>query len=421
MGRTVTLVVFLILSQIAYAQQSGKLWLSAMESYNYQQAIELISHEIVQVQDTSQIRSLLLQKAVCEKNLYKFSDAITTLTDALSIVGDDPAVFASLADCHRLNGNNNIAMIFYTLATETAPDNLYYKIQKAMLQYRMDDLQGCILEGKKILGKDSTYSIVTMMGDCFNKLQATDSALVYYNWAYDKNPGDYRVLEKLSGIYLGQKDFARVARMTSDFLKSDSTNVTITPILGVALHGMSKYDESCKVFGKALELGCDKLSGYYYMGLNKMMLEDYLSAYDWFRKAALLDTADVNLVYYMGYCRSKTLHGKVADSLFNKVEQMLQPDPAMMFKLNISRAEMYVQYELYGKGADHFIKAEQYASLTPAQIAKAGYAYRLAKDYKNALKFYKRYLSVGKEGSVTWKFVQSELAFIKEEQFMAGE
>jgi tetratricopeptide (TPR) repeat protein len=209
--------------------------------------------------------------------------------------------------------------------------------------------------------------------------------------------------------------------MTSAYLKVDSANVTIAPILGVALHGQARYDESSKVFKWALRQGADKLSGYYYLGLNDMMKEDWLTAYGWFRRASRLDSTDVNLVYYMGYCCTKAMYEYEADSLLNRAEQMLQPDSAMMFKINLTRAEMYTQDGQYSKGVKYYVKAESYGELMPAQIAKVGYAYRLAKNYRKALEYYNRYLTVGKEGSTTWKFVQAEMEFIREEEFMAGE
>ena len=421
MRRVVLLLVFVRLCFAAQAQESGKSWRTAVENYNYQEAVELLDLEILQQQDSAELRSLLLQKASCQKNLYKFSDAIETLTDVIRISGEDPVAFASLAECHRLNGNNIAAMIFYSLAVEKVPENTYFRIQKAMLHYRMEDYSACLGEGREIIAKDSICSIITLMGDCFNKLQVADSALWYYGWAYGRNPADYRTLEKLSGIYLGRKDFDRVAKMTSAYLKVDSANVTIAPILGVALHGLGEYDESSEVFKWALELGCDKLSGYYYLGLNSMMKDDCFYAYDWFKKAAELDTADVNLVYYMGYCRAKTLHVPTAEKLFGKVEQMLEPDPAMLFKVNLSRAEMYMQKQMYSDAVRCYLKAESYAPFAPVQIARLGYAYRMAKDYRKAVEYYEKYLAQGKEGSTTWEFVQAELEFIREEQFMSGE
>ena len=62
--------------------------------------------------------------------------------------------------------------------------------------------------------------------------------------------------------------------------------------------------------------------------------------------------------------------------------------------------------------------AEKYGQLNSVQLATVGYAYRLKKDYQNAIKYYEEYYRVGKQDSANWKFVEAEMAFIKEELFM---
>ena len=80
-----------------------------------------------------------------------------------------------------------------------------------------------------------------------------------------------------------------------------------------------------------------------------------------------------------------------------------------------------MQRQMYARAVECYRKAESYGEFVPAQVARMGYAYRLAKDYRKALEYYERYLSRWNEASASWKFVQEELEFIKEEKFMAGE
>ena len=95
MRRVVLLLVFVRLCFVAQAQEVEKSWRTAVENYNYQEAVELLDLEILQQQDSAKLRSLLLQKASCQKSLYKFPEAIETLTDAIRISGEDPVAFAS--------------------------------------------------------------------------------------------------------------------------------------------------------------------------------------------------------------------------------------------------------------------------------------------------------------------------------------
>ena len=431
---TALLAVFvcIVCNNGIYAQEGSRNWKRAMESYNYVQAITALDMQIdslvsmsasiadsVELQlHNNAIKELYLQKASCQKSIYKFSDAIESISQAIALAGEDPAAFVSLADCHRLNGNDNAAMIFYALAVQLDPQNIFFKIQKANHQYKMEDFEGCISEGKRIIAQDSIPAILGLIGNSFNKLKQSDSALYYYGKVYPKNPTDYRTLEKISNIFLGLKMYDTVTIMAQNYLEQDPDNIVINPIFGVALHGAKRYKRSFEVFEKSLEMGCDKLSGYYYLGLNKLMLRDLYDAYKWFNMAFELDSTDVNLVYNMAICRYQTGRVKEASALFDKAEQMLQPDPTMMHKISISRAELFFTNESFKKAVQYYLEAENYEPLHPAQIVKLGFAYRMLKDYKNALKCYERYFKVGKEGSSSWQFAQDEVAFIKEEEFM---
>lgn len=416
-----------------YAQNDSDGWKRAMENYDFTGAISILDRQIdslekiyCAIQDSTalqkcsgQIKDRYMQKATCQKSLYKFSGAIESISAAIAIAGEDPAAFSSLADCHRLNGNDNAAMVFYSIATQLAPENIFFKIQKAALQYKMADYAGCIDEGRRIIAIDSIPAVLVQMGNSFNKLHQSDSALYYYSKVYPKNPADYRTLEKISGIYLGRKMYDTVIVMATSYLANDSANVVINPILGLALHGKKRYEESFSVFERSLELGCDRLSGYYYQGLNKLMMEEYKDAHMWFEKAHALDPEDVNLVYYMGYSSSYVPRRKnYADSLFYSAGLMLQPDSAMVHKINVSRGDLHFGYEDYRSAIKYYLDAEKYAPLAPVQLVKLGFAYRILKDYTNALNCYNRYFQVGRDGTASWYFAEKEVAFIKEEEFM---
>lgn len=421
-------------------------WREAMGKYDFSSAVRLLDLQLdsltpkygfqadstitgtdmtetaVIAAERATIKELLLHKATCQKNLYKFSDAISTLEEALQY-GTDAATMASIAECHRLGGNDIAAYMFYDIATGMAPDNLFIRIQKMMQLYKMEDYGPCIAEGRHILETETIPSILVTVGNCFNRKNMGDSALVYYGRAYELNPLDYRTLEKISGIYLGRGMYDTVLVLTENYLRHDSTNVVINPIKGLAQYNLKDYVNSYETFQKSLEYGCDELSGYWYLGLNKLMEEDYYTARKWFKKAAMIDSTDVNLVYYQGVCYAKYPGNYAAEAhtYFRKAEEMLRPDSTMMYKLNSSWAESYMKIEDYANATKHFKKAETYGTLLPMQLVRLGFSYRLQKDYPNALKYYEKYFEEGKKGSSTWKFAEEEVAFIKEEQFMEGD
>lgn len=409
-------------------------WKEAMARYDYKQAISLLEIEAdslrknLELQTDSaaaelecrKLKEVLVQKATCQKNIYRFLDAIESLDEALQIGGEDAVTYANIAECHRLSGNDIAAYMFYENAVMMDPGNLFLRIQKMMLEYKMEEHGKCIADGRDILQKDTIPSILITMGNSFNKMNLSDSALVYYSKAYAMNRYDFRTLEKISNIYLGREMLDTVLVMANKYLELDSTNYVIAPIKGLAQYGLKDYKGAYDTFKKSLEYGCDELSGYYYLGLCRLMEKDYRSARGWFSKAAKLDSTDVNLVYYQGVCYLNYPgdYTRQAKQYFDKAEAMLQPDSTMMFKLHSSRAEMYLKTEEYSNAAKYFNAAQRYGTLQPVQIMQIGYTYRLQKDYPNALKWYDEYFKVGKKGSSIWKFVEAEVEFIKEEQFM---
>ena len=414
-------------------------WRTLMSNYDYTNAITLLNTQIdslYAVRDTAGTIALLKEKVTCQKNLHKFQEAIGTLEEIMLLGENNAPILASLGECHRLNGNNNAAILFYNLATEMAPDNLFFLIQKANLQYRMEDYNGSISSGRRVLRRDSIPAMMSLIGNSFSKLGLNDSALVYYSAVYEGQRNDYRTLEKISRIFLERKMYDTVLVMANEFLQYDSTNIVINPIKGLVLYNMKKWDEAYDLFRRSVEYGCDKSSGYYYMGLCKMGKMEHHIADDCFVMARNEDphiAENTDFLYNRAYCNSKMAKVEVADSLFDAVVKLVLPDSTLMYGIYSTRGEMYYDMgmrqnntttgirinDTHLKTAVKFYReALKYGPSHIVLYARIGYCLRVAGDYRNALKYYERYLSLGKEGSYTWNLAKDEIAFIKEELFM---
>jgi|GEM_PF-6381143 len=86
--------------------------------------------------------------------------------------------------------------------------------------------------------------------------------------------------------------------------------------------------------------------------------------------------------------------------------------------INTIQGDVFMNSAQFDRAVKQFKVAQRYGELQPTQLSALGYAYRRLKDYDNAMKYYNQYLKVGKQGSAIWKFVEAEMAFIKEELFM---
>lgn len=422
-----------LLCTVAFMVQATS-WRTAMANYNFTEAIKILDTKIdslYTIKDTVNLVPLLREKMTCQKSLCKFNDAISTIEDIMLLIGQDAPTVASLAECHRLNGNNNAAVLFYNIAVQTDPENLFYKIQLANLQYRMEDYAGSLSTGKQILQRDSIEVIMSLVGNSFNKLNQTDSALVYYREVYRRDNYDYRTLDKISNIYLARKMYDTVLVMANEYLSRDSANIVITPIKGLAHYSLKQWNEAGDTFRAGVRYGCDKASCYYYIGLCRMNINDYWSAVNYFQWAQNANPKladDPEFLLNMAYCNGKWRDYPAADSLFKVATNLLQPDSSIMYNVNYARGEIYYEKGMgedsgkraatLKKAVKHYKEALRYDPSRIVINTRIGYCLRLAGEYKEALKFYEKYLSAGKEGSYTWKFAQDEIAYIKEELFM---
>ena len=422
-----------LLCTVAFMVQATS-WRTAMANYNFTEAIKILDIKIdslYAIKDTASLVPLLREKVSCQKSLYKFNDAIGTIEQIMGLAEQDAPTIASLAECHRLNGNNNAAVLFYNIAVQTDPQNLFYKIQLANLQYRMEDYTGSLSTGKQILQRDSIEAIMSLVGNSFNKLDQADSALAYYSAVYRKNNADFRSLDKIANIFLSRKMYDTVLVMTGEYLSRDTANTVINPIKGLVLYSMKKWNEASDAFKKSILYGCDKASGYYYIGLCRMNIGDYWAAVNYFLLAQKEDSKladDPEFVLNMAYCNGKWRDYSTADSLFDVATNLLQPDSSIMYNVNYAQGEIYYEKGMgedsskkvatLKKAVKHYKEALRYAPSRIVICTRIGYCLRLAGNYKEALKYYEKYLSEGKKGSYTWNFVQDEIAFIKEETFM---
>ncbi len=418
---------------VAFGVQASS-WRTAMAKYNFTEAIKILDAQIDSLyaaKDTLGIVPLLREKVTCQKSLCKFNDAIGTIEEIMRLAGQEASTVASLAECHRLNGNNNAAVLFYNIAVQTDPENLFFKIQLANLQYRMEDYAGSLSTGKQILQRDSIEAIMSLVGNSFNKLNQPDSALVYYSAVYRKNNYDYRTLDKMSNIYLARKMYDTVLVMANEYLSRDSANIVVNPIKGLAQYSLKQWNEAGDTFKASVKYGCDKASCYYYIGLCRMNINDYWGAINyflWARKANPKLGDDPEFLFNMAYCHGKWREYSTADSLFNVAVNLLQPDSSIMYNINYGQAEIYYEKGMneasdkraatLKKAVKHYKEALGYDPSRIAIYARIGYCLRVAGNYEEALRYFEKYLAVGKEGTYTWKFAQDEIAFIKEELFM---
>ena len=97
---------------------------------------------------------------------------------------------------------------------------------------------------------------------------------------------------------------------------------------------------------------------------------------------------------------------------------MLEPDPVVLSSVYQSYGEAAYRREDWDKARPLYQEAYKLNPKNLSLISTIGYIYEQKKDYKSAIEWYERYLSLGKPGTKAYQFVEESLRWIKAEKFM---
>ena len=201
---------FLCISQIN-AQDSLR---SALKRYDYAAAVNIIDSLMTAAAPDSvsalakriELIDLALQKSQCQKKLQRFDDAVQTITSVLGFDRYNIELMAELADCYMNIGDMESAMMFYTMLAGMQPENVYFKLCKARIQYRMKAYSEVLAECKKILALDTIPDVLYMTGNCYKQIGQLDSAMVYYDTLLDINPLNANAISQKSDIMFARNN-----------------------------------------------------------------------------------------------------------------------------------------------------------------------------------------------------------------------
>lgn len=365
-----------------------------------------------------QTRELTLRKAALLKRMYLFDEAAETLTGLLGPDRLDAEVLGEIADCHYLAGNTEDAASLYGFLSQYQPDNLGFRIRFMNLASRAKAYDSVLDEGRDILRRDTLLPVLTLMGDAFLKTEQPDSALVYYRNALRRKPRNAAVVGKIADILLGRKAYDETLSLAEEYLSMDPDNVPVGKVKGLALYLKRQYVPSSEAFEHVLEAGDDSYGTHYYLGHDYRETAQLVEANEHFLKAWQIDTSDVALALSIARLHSTPFFAQDADLWFKKAISMLEPDPEDLSMVYQSYGEAEYSHQNWGKALPLYKEAYKINPKNLSLISTIGYIYEQKKDYKSALEWYGRYLSLGKPGTKAYQFVEDSVRWLKAEKFM---
>lgn len=369
-------------------------------------------------QDTH--RDSVLTRARYLKSIYRTDDAIELLSELVQPGAPDEVVLAELADCHFQSGAYENAAGTYFMLSSFTPGNILYKIRLMQAYYRLKDYQQSIWAGRAVLQLDSIPAVVSYVGDAFRQIEQADSALWYYRRALALRPMNQSTLAKAANILISKEDYDGAVAITGPFLEEDPDNMSIAPLKGLALYRKGDYDSAIALFERQKEIGNESYPIHYYLGQSYWRTQIIWRAEKELEAAWQIDSSDVSLAYSIAAVKYEAYRSfdKEVKPWLDKAIEMMQPDPALMYRIHQQYGLGYYREEAWNQAIEQYKEAYRYNPKFISAISTIAYCYQQKKDYRQAVEWYEKYLKVARPGSPGYDFAKDNMDYLKAELFM---
>ncbi len=385
--KKILLSVALIFCSIIAVSQSNDVR-SALQNYRYEEALSLLGNEPETTEN-------LLLKASCHEKLYNYTDALAVYEKLLPNNPENVEIVISAAECASQAGATETALNYWIKADSLSPGNLFFQTKKAIAYYRNGNWQETIESAQTVFQSDSIPLLLRMTGEAFLNLNDPIEAGYYYSKAYEKNPSDHLSLGRICEFYyaLGEIGYDTVVVMTEKYLNDiNPDQKSIGQLNGMANYSSGNFDKAIGRLKANIELGDSSYTTAYFLGMSNYAKDWYYEAVKWLGKAYEINDKDVNLNFYYGTALGRTKNRERAVEILQEGMDKIDKVSGMLPDFDISMAEAYQNTNAHAKAIEYYFSAYKRQPDRHNLLYSIAHAYDTAKDYKNAIATYERFL-----------------------------
>jgi tetratricopeptide (TPR) repeat protein len=307
-----------------------------MESCQFSQAVNLAEQFLSQ--DSARIDLLLLTGKALAAG-FQYREAVAALRKAEQLDSTNIKVLNELVDVYRQSGDAGNAIVTSSKITSLVPGNRYFSLQLANLYYLEEDFRLAIAVLLPLYMTDSsTFFVAKQLGNCYNELKRSDSAIRFYRRALRICPYDPVVTGKLVNVFIREDNVAMALYWTQVYLSQDSVNIPILKQSAYCYYLLIDFKSSANRLLECLRLGDSSKFIMKYLGLSYYKQDKYDTASPYFRKAFLADTTDAEVCFYYGVSEYRSLGVDTGLVYLNRTFRLLMPTPQFLSTLYVELA-----------------------------------------------------------------------------------
>ncbi|MFZ4562175.1 MAG: tetratricopeptide repeat protein [Bacteroidales bacterium] len=312
---------------------------SLLEVCQFSQAANLAEQFLKQDSTRADLLFLEGQALAAE---FQYREAIAALRKAQRSDSTNIKVLNELVEVYRQSGDADQAIATSRKICALAPENRYFSLQLANLYYSEEDYRQALKVLLPLyLSDSSSFFVAKQMGNCYNELKRSDSAIRYYRRALRIIPYDPYVTGKLVNVLIREDNIAMALYWTQFYLAKDSTHIPILKQSGYCYYLLIDFRLSARQLSKVVLLGDSSKFTMKYLGLSYYKQEKYDSAAPLFRAAFRSDTTDAEVCFYYGVSAYRSLAIDTGLVYLKRTLRLLMPPGQFLSTLYAELAGAY--------------------------------------------------------------------------------
>lgn len=195
----------------------------------------------------------MMEALICIQKA-RYSQAIKSIRHAVDLDSNNAAYNYYLGECLFYMGKSKEAKLFLDKCIQIAPKYTLGYFTRAYVQLDLELHAGAIGDFKKalIIRNDSSYTMATLLGNCYKEMDRYDSALYYYSLALSHNSNYSEALYNKAMVQVRLYQYEAAIKGLNRILNKDALNAKALTLKAKIYTETHQYDSANTLIEKVI-------------------------------------------------------------------------------------------------------------------------------------------------------------------------